>query len=82
MLECKTIIKLQKCIDGIPSKDFNEDALRLLNALDFIPTSNYRYYRVLWFEGRRITVTAHLKGKIDIHINSTKNPLIYPSYQP
>lgn len=80
MLECKTIMELQKCIDGIPSKEYTDEALRFLYALDFIPTTNFRYYKILMFEGRRITITVHLKGKIDIYINSTKNPLIYPDF--
>lgn len=80
MLECKTIKKLQKAIDGIPSKEYTDQSLQLFNALDFTPTTNYRYYRTLWFEGRKITITIHLKGKIDIYINSSKNPLIYPDF--
>lgn len=80
MLECKTIMQLQKHIDGIPCKEYTEDAIRLFHALDFTPSTNYRYNRVVWFEGRRITITIHLKGKIDIYINSTKNPLIYPDF--
>lgn len=80
MLECKTTKKLQKGIHGIPSKEYTEEALQLLNALDFIPTTNYRYYQDLWFEGRRITITVHLMGKVDIHINSNKNPLGYPDF--
>ncbi len=80
MLECKTTKKLQKHIQGIPSKEYTTEALQLLNALDFIPSTNYRYYRDLWFEGRKITVTVHLMGKVDVHINSTKNPLSYPDF--
>jgi len=80
MLECKTINELQKCIDGIPSKEYSNEALKLLGVLDFLPTSNYRYYKVLWFEGRRITITIHLQGKLDIYINSTDNPIIYPDF--
>ncbi len=81
MLECKTIMQLQKHIDGIPScKEYTEDAIKLLNALDFTGSTNYRYNRVVWFEGRRITITIHLKGKIDIHITSTNNPIIYPDF--
>ena len=80
MLECKTTFELQKCIDGIPSKEFTDEVLRLFGVLDFLPTSNYRYYKVLWFEGRRITITFQLQGKVDIYINSTNNPIIYPDF--
>jgi len=80
MLECKTMIGLQKCIDDIPSKEYSDEAFRLFSVFDFIPTSNYRYYKVLWFEGRRITITVHLQGKLDIYIKSTDNPIIYPDF--
>lgn len=80
MLECKTLVELQKHIDGISSKEFKDEIINLLNAMNFIPTTNHRYYRVVWFDGRRITITVHLKGKIDIYINSSKNPIIYPDF--
>lgn len=80
MLECKTLIELQKHIDGIPSKEYNDEIISLLNAMKFNPTTNYRYNRVVWFDGRRITITVHLKGKIDIYINSSNNPIIYPDF--
>ncbi len=80
MMECRTLKKLQKLKDGIPSKEFNGKALTLFNALGFLPSTNYRYYRNLWFEGRKITITIHLKGKIDVYINSSKNPITYPEF--
>lgn len=80
MLECRAIKKLQKCIDGIPCEEYTDESLMLLNALDFIPSTNYRYHRVLWYDDRRITITVHLKGKIHIYINSSNHPLDYPSF--
>ena len=80
MLESKTTKQLQKCIDGIPSKVFTDDALMLFHSLGFTDTTNYRYYRDLWFEGRNITITVHLKGKVDVYINSSDNPLAYPDF--
>jgi len=80
MLDCKTTKRLQKTIDGIPCKEYTDEALMVLNALGFTPSTNYRYYRVLWYDGRCITITVHLKGKIDIYINSSDNPLDYPSF--
>jgi hypothetical protein len=75
MLECKTTEKLQKYKDGIPSHEYTDEALMWFYSLDFLPTTNYRYYKILWFEGRRITITFHLIGKVDVSINSSKNPL-------
>ena len=80
MLECKTTKTLQKIIDGIPSKEYTDEALRLLDSLGFVSTTNYRYHRNVWYEGRKITITVHLKGKIDVYINSNKNPLTYPDF--
>lgn len=77
VLECKTTKQLQKCIDGIPAKVFTDEALRLLTALGFIQSTNYRYNRIIWYEGRRITITVHLMGKIDVSIRSSDNPLGY-----
>lgn len=81
MLECKTTKKLQKCIQGIPSKEYNAEALILLYALGFEATTNHRYHTDLWFEGRNIKITVHLKGKVDIYINSSKNPIDYPGFK-
>ena len=80
MLECKTTNTLQKYIQGIPSNEYTDESIMLLGALGFFPTTNYRYYRDFWFEGRKITVTVHLMGKIDVYINSTKNPISYPDF--
>lgn len=80
MLGCRTTEKLQKCIHGIPSKEYTDEALILLFALGFMSTTNHRYHTDLWFEGRKITITVHLKGKVDVYINSTKNPIDYPGF--
>jgi len=80
MLECKTTKTLQKVIDGIPSKQYTDEAVMLFDSLGFLPATNYRYYRDLWYEGRKITITVQLKGKVDIHISSSDNPLIYPDF--
>jgi hypothetical protein len=80
MLECKTTKILQKFIDGIPLKQYTDESLMLLHSLGFLSTTNYRYYRDLWYEGRKITITVHLKGKVDVYVNSSDNPLIYPDF--
>jgi hypothetical protein len=80
MLQVKTIEKLQKCMDGIPSHEFTEKALMWFHAHEFEPTTNYRFHRSIWVEGRRVTITIHLKGLIDVSINSTSNPLTYPDF--
>jgi len=80
MLECTTTKTLQKVIDGIPSKQYTDEAVILLGSLGFLPTTNYRYYRDLWYEGRKIIITVHLKGKVDVYINSSDNPLTYPDF--
>ncbi len=80
MLECKTTKELQKTIDGIPSNQYTDEALILLYSLGFLPTTNHRYHRDLWYEGRKITITVHMKGKVDVYINSSNNPLTYPDF--
>jgi len=80
MLDCRTTEKLQKCIHGIPSKEYTDEALELFFALGFVSTTNYRYHNDLWYEGRKITITVHLKGKIDVYINSSNNPIDYPGF--
>jgi len=80
MLECNTTEKLQKCMDGIPSNEYTDEALQWLYSLGFLPTTNYRFYKTLWYEGRKITITIHVIGKVDVSISSTKNPLSYPDF--
>jgi len=80
MLECKTSKKLQKCVEGIPTKEYCDDVVKLLTALDFQKKTNHRFCRNLWFELWKITITVQLNGKIDVYINSSKNPLSYPDF--
>jgi len=79
-LECQSIQKLQNTIEGITSQNYNDTVLKWFDALGFTPSTNYRYGKELWFDSRRIKITVHLKGLIEIFINSTKNPLSYPEF--
>jgi len=80
MLSCETKQKLQKSIHGIPSQSYNDEALRWFDAMGFLPTTNFRYYKDEWFDGRKVTITFHLKGRIDLYIGCSKNPLSYPDF--
>jgi len=64
--------KSQKLIQGIPNV-----AQRKLSALDFSKTTNGRYHRNIYFKGRKITITIHMCGLIEIWVSCSDNPLDY-----
>ena len=79
-LECQSVQELQNTIEGITSQNYNDTVLKWFDALGFIPSTNYRYGKELWFDSRHIKITVHLKGLVEVFINSTKNPLSYPDF--
>ena len=81
MLSCETKQKLQNTIHGIPSQSYTNDALNWFEVMHFTASTNNRFYRDLWVEDRKVTITFHLKGKIDIYINSSKHPIDYLAFQ-
>jgi len=58
--------KLSKPMDGITAR---------IKALGFESKTNGRFCRVLWYEGRKITITLHCKGLVEIWVRSSDNPL-------
>jgi len=81
MMSCETKQKLQNTIHGIPSQSYTNEALNWFDVMQFTKSTNDRFYRDLWVEDRKVTITFHLKGKIDIYINSSKHPVDYLSFQ-
>jgi len=79
-LECQSVQELQNTIEGITSQNYNDTVLKWFDALGFTPSTNYRYGKELWFESRRIKITVHVKGLVEVFINSNKNPLSYPEF--
>lgn len=81
MLSCNTKEKLQNCIHGIPSQSYTNDALDWFNVMGFLPSTNNRFYNDIWVEDRKVTITFHLKGRVDIYVNSSRHPIDYPGFQ-
>jgi len=79
-LECQSIQELQNTIEGITFQNYNDTVLKWFDALGFTPSTNHRYGKELWYDSRRIKITIHLKGLIEVFINSAKNPLSYPEF--
>jgi len=68
--------KLQKFIDGI-----SYETKRKIEALGFEETTNNRFFNRLYYKGRKITVTIHEKGLIEVWINSSDNPMGYEEFK-
>jgi len=81
MLSCNTKEKLQNDIHGIPSQSYTNDALNWFGVMGFLSTTNNRFHNEIWVEDRKVTITFHLKGRIDIYINSSKHPIDYLAFQ-
>jgi len=74
-LELCFVKKFQNTIDGITSKSFTDDMLLWFRVNGFCESTNYRWGRVVFWEDRRIRVTVHLNGLIEIFINASSRPL-------
>lgn len=61
-------------IQGIPSHSNKFEAWLISN--DFEATTNYRYTVAKWFEQRKVTVTVHRSGLVEIFIRASSNPLV------
>lgn len=68
--------KLQKAIDGISS-----DTKRKIEALGFVETTNNRSCHSLYFKGRKITITIHEKGLVEVWVKSSNNPMNYEEFR-
>lgn len=82
MTSCETSRKLQKTIQGIPSTNYKDEIVQWFEFMGFKEaTTNYRYYKHIWFEDREIVVTFHLKGRIDIYLNCSRHPVSYLEFR-
>ena len=70
--------------DDFEWKNFDEKAvIRYLVNAHYQKTTNDRYYKQIYVDGRRVTVTAHPKSKnrtLEVSINCTNNPMQYPDF--
>ena len=80
-LECMSSRILQKRIQGISAGIYTNELLDWFKAMDFEESTNNRFGKSLWWDGRRVRITVHQKGLIEIFINSSKNPLVYPDFK-
>lgn len=88
MMECTIQRKITKWVPGTPPKakivisKLSKDLIRWLTANEFVfRDDNHSYFRYLWWENRRITLTVHQNCKLDIYIGCSKNPLSYPEFE-
>ena len=76
MVSMNTASKLQKAIHGITSTNYKKD----LKNLGFKEKTNNRLIKALYYHNditRLITITVHEKGRIDIYLNCSKQPVNY-----
>jgi len=73
-LEMKILENNINGMEGIPSN--NNKYAAWLVANDFEVTTNKRSTCVKWFEQRRVTITVHGSGLVEIFIKASKNPLV------
>ena len=81
MVSMNTTRKLQNGIHGIPSPNYNNEVLDWLSSIDFKKSTNYRFYRNLWFDDRKVTITIHLKGRIDVYLHCSNHPVSYMEFR-
>jgi len=79
-IECESAIMQQKRIQGISAGDYTNEVKNWLKAMAFEESTNKRFGKVLYWDSRRIRLTVHLSGLIEIFINSSKTPLTYPEF--
>lgn len=84
LLECSLLPKVTKRVQGTPPKQVfvTSDIKNWLHAHGFgFRDDNHSFFRFVWWEGRKITVSFFMSGKVEIYISSSKNPLDYPSFE-
>jgi hypothetical protein len=88
LLECSLVRKITKDPQGAPPKDkivilkLSKELVRWLEANEFVyRDDNHSYFRFVWWENRRITITVYDNCKLHVYISSTKHPLSYPEFE-
>lgn len=88
LLECDIVRKITKYPQGGSPKrkivilKLSKDLLRWLDANEFVyRDDNHSYFRYVWWENRRITVTVFESCKLHVYVSSTKNPLSFPEFE-
>lgn len=78
LLECIIAKQVTKWGQGTPTQPLK----KWLHAHDFAYRhDNKTWFRYVWWEGRRITITITTTDKVYIYFSSTKNPLNYPDFE-
>jgi len=87
LLECTIVRKITKDPQGAPPKSKNvitklsAELVRWLDVNEFVyREDNYSWFRYLWWENRRITLTVFDNLKLHVYISSSKHPLSYPEF--
>jgi len=88
LLECSLIRKITKYPQGGSPKrkivivKMTKELVRWLDANEFVyRDDNHSYFRYVWWENRRITVTVFESCKLHVYISSSKNPLSFPEFE-
>lgn len=92
LLECRIIRKITKRPQGAPPKDKNvifsgtpklgKDLIDWLDANEFVyREDNGTWFRYVWWENHRITISVFKTCKLHVYVHSTKNPLSYPEFE-
>lgn len=91
MMQCTIIRYITKYPHGAPSKCANVTPKKhesvtffssWLTAHEFVfRDDNRSWFRYLWWEGRRVTLTIHENLKLDIYIACSKHPLSLPDFE-
>lgn len=88
LLECIIVRKITKYPQGAPPKSQNvitklsADLVKWLDVNDFVfREDNHSWFRFLWWENRRVTLTVFDNCKLHVYVSSSKNPLSLPDFQ-
>jgi len=72
-LECKLIENNTFGVEGIPAQNNTID--QWIKTNKFEATGGNRWYKHQWWNNRKITITIHSKGLVELFIHATNNPL-------
>lgn len=88
LLESDIVRKVTKYPQGGSPKSQNvilkmtKELERWLDANEFVyREDNHSYFRYVWWENRRITVTVFETCKLHVYVSSTKHPLSFPEFE-
>lgn len=88
LLECIIVRRITKDPQGAPPKSQNVitklsgELVKWLDVNEFVfREDNHSWFRYLWWENRRITLTVFENLKLHVYVSSSKNPLSLPEFQ-